>query len=281
MLAKGVTGTSPLSPFGHLEVVLHIVGCLQIEVIRQKSRYKSAQSNKKVEIAPIYRVVIWRNRMFFVILRLTRHHSSHNYVITMKKRILLLAVLASMLTVAYAQSERNTTLETIMTRTSVRKYADRPVEKEKIEAMLRAGMAAPTAVNKQPWHFVVVNDKAKLNELAASNPRAGMLKSAPLAVVVCGDMDKALQGKGQAYWIQDCSAATENILLAAHSMGLGAVWTGVYPMEDRIKPLSKMLKLPETVIPLCTIVIGYPAEQPTPKDKWKPENISYNEYGQK
>ena len=198
----------------------------------------------------------------------------------MKKRIFLLAVLASMLTAGYGQSE-NATLETIMTRTSVRKYADKPVEKEKIEAMLRAGMAAPTAVNKQPWHFVVINDKAKLNELAAANPRAKMLLTAPLAIVVCGDMTKALQGKGQEYWIQDCSAATENILLAAHALGLGAVWTGVYPMDDRIQPLSKTLKLPETVIPLCTIVIGYPAEQPKPKDKWKPENISYNEYEQK
>ena len=197
----------------------------------------------------------------------------------MKKRFLMLAVLASMLTAGYGQSENNPTLETIMTRTSIRKYADRPVEKEKIEAMLRAGMAAPTAVNKQPWHFVVVNDRAKLNELAAANPRAKMLQTVPLAIVVCGDMNKAMQGKGQAYWIQDCSAATENILLAAHAQGLGAVWTGVYPMEDRIQPLSKTLKLPETVIPLCTIVIGYPAEQPKPKDKWKPENISYNEFG--
>lgn len=195
------------------------------------------------------------------------------------KRFYLLAVFAIMLTAGYGQSENNATLEIIMSRTSVRKYVDKPVEKEKIEAMLRAGMAAPTAVNKQPWHFVVVSDKAKLNELSAANPRAGMLKSAPLAIVVCGDMDKAMQGKGQAYWIQDCSAATENILLAAHSMGLGAVWTGVYPMDDRIKPLSETLKLPETIIPLCTIVIGYPAEQPNPKDKWKPENISYNEYG--
>ena len=197
----------------------------------------------------------------------------------MKKRLLMLAVLASMLTAGYGQSENNPVLETIMTRTSVRKYADRPVEKEKIEAMLRAGMAAPTAVNKQPWHFVVVNDRAKLNELAAANPRAKMLQTVPLAIVVCGDMNKAMQGKGQAYWIQDCSAATENILLAAHAQGLGAVWTGVYPMEDRIQPLSKTLKLPETVIPLCTIVIGYPAEQPKPKDKWKPENVSYNEFG--
>ena len=193
--------------------------------------------------------------------------------------------LATTLTACSGQSEvknesnDNGMLETIMTRTSIRQYTDQPVEKEKIEAMLRAGMAAPTAVNAQPWHFVVVSDKAKLGELAAANPRAGMLKSAPLAIVVCGDMTKAMEGKGRQFWIQDCSAATENILLAAHAQGLGAVWTALYPMEERIQPVSEALKLPDTLIPLCTVVIGYPAEQPEPKDKWKPENVSYNEYG--
>ena len=204
----------------------------------------------------------------------------------MKKLKFMLAVaLAAMLTACNGQSEvknesnRNGMLETIMTRTSIRQYTDQPVEKEKIEAMLRAGMAAPTSVNAQPWHFVVVSDKAKLGELAAANPHAGMLKSAPLAIVVCGDMTKAMEGKGRQFWIQDCSAATENILLAAHAQGLGAVWTALYPMEERIQPVSEALKLPDTLIPLCTVVIGYPAEQPKPKDKWKPENVSYNEYG--
>ena len=200
-------------------------------------------------------------------------------------RLLLAVALATALTACNGQSEvknesnGNGMLETIMTRTSIRKYTDQPVEKEKIEAMLRAGMAAPTAVNAQPWHFVVVSDKAKLGELAAANPRAGMLKSAPLAIVVCGDMTKAMEGKGRQFWIQDCSAATENILLAAHAQGLGAVWTALYPMEERIQPVIEALKLPDTLIPLCTVVIGYPAEQPEPKDKWKPENVSYNEYG--
>lgn len=200
-------------------------------------------------------------------------------------RLLLAVALATTLTACNGQSEvknesnDNGMLETIMTRTSIRQYTDQPVEKEKIEAMLRAGMAAPTAVNAQPWHFVVVSDKAKLSELAAANPRAGMLKSAPLAIVVCGDMTKVMEGKGRQFWIQDCSAATENILLAAHAQGLGAVWTALYPMEERIQPVSEALKLPDTLIPLCTVVIGYPAEQPEPKDKWKPENVSYNEYG--
>ena len=202
-----------------------------------------------------------------------------------KLRFMLAVALAAMLTACNGQNEvknesnDNGMLETIMTRTSIRQYTDQPVEKEKIEAMLRAGMAAPTAVNAQPWHFVVVSDKAKLGELAAANPHAGMLKSAPLAIVVCGDMTKALEGKGRQFWIQDCSAATENILLAAHAQGLGAVWTALYPMEERIQPVSEALKLPDTLIPLCTVVIGYPAEQPEPKDKWKPENVSYNEFG--
>ena len=175
--------------------------------------------------------------------------------------------------------ELNPILSSIMTRTSIRKYTDQPISKADIETLLRAGMAAPTAVNKQPWHFVAVTDKAKLKEL--SGGRGGMLEQCALAIVVCGNMDKALSGKGQAYWIQDCSAATENILLAAHALGLGAVWTGVYPMDDRVTAVSKAVKLPETIVPLCVIVIGHPAESPTPKDKWKPENVSYNEFGGK
>lgn len=175
--------------------------------------------------------------------------------------------------------ELNPILSSIMTRTSIRKYTDQPISKADIETLLRAGMAAPTAVNKQPWHFVAVTDKAKLKEL--SRGRGDMLEQCALAIVVCGNMDKALSGKGQAYWIQDCSAATENILLAAHALGLGAVWTGVYPMDDRVTAVSKAVKLPETIVPLCVIVIGHPAESPTPKDKWKPENVSYNEFGGK
>ncbi|MBR4572070.1 MAG: nitroreductase family protein [Prevotella sp.] len=166
-------------------------------------------------------------------------------------------------------------LGSIMTRTSVRRYTDQPVTKETVEKLLRAGMAAPTAVNKQPWHFVAITSREKLDELAGTGRNGGMLRQAPLAIVVCGDMDKALTGKGQDFWIQDCSAATENILLAAHALGLGAVWTGVYPMDERVAEVSKVLALPQNLVPLCTIIIGYPAEQPKPKDKWKPENVTW------
>ena len=170
----------------------------------------------------------------------------------------------------------NNTLETIMTRTSIRSFTDKAVSADTIELLLRAGMAAPTAVNLQPWHFVAVNDRAKLDELGGNGRQSKMLQEATLAIVVCGNMEKALEGPGQAFGIQDCSAATENILLAAHALGLGAVWTGCYPIEERVAMVSQVLGLPEHIVPLCVIVMGYPNENPEPKDKWKPENVSYN-----
>ena len=200
------------------------------------------------------------------------------------KKIMTISLLLAMYVLSVsAQCENcsNEAIKNIMTRTSIRQYTDEPVSKADIETMLRAGMAAPTAVNRQPWHFVVINSKEKLAELAGNGPRGGMLKKAALAIVVCGNMDKALQGPAQGFWVQDCSAATENILLAANALGLGAVWTGLYPDENRSAEVAKVLKLPQAFIPLCTIVIGHPAEQPQPKDKWKPENVSYNEFGGK
>ena len=167
-------------------------------------------------------------------------------------------------------------LDNIATRTSVRDYEARPVEKEKIEKMLRAAMAAPTAMNKQPWHFVVVDQRNVLDALAGANPYAKMLKKAPLAIVVCGNTDKMIEGGGRDFWIQDASAATENLLLAAHAMGLGAVWTGAYPSEERCISISKVLSLSDNLIPLNMIVVGYPSEHPQPKQKFKEENVSYN-----
>lgn len=203
----------------------------------------------------------------------------------MKRIITIMLTLAMMTGVAKAETKCKSNcndsckseviLESIMTRTSIRRYTDQPVEKETVEKLLRAGMAAPTAVNRQPWHFVAITSREKLDELAGTARNGGMLRQAPLAIVVCGDMDKAMTGKGQAFWIQDCSAATENILLAAHALGLGAVWTGVYPMDERVAEVSKVLSLPQNIVPLCTIIVGYPAEQPKPKDKWKPENVTW------
>lgn len=185
-------------------------------------------------------------------------------------------LLGATMTKAATDGDGNEALNCIMTRTSIRQYQDRPVEQEKVEQLLRAAMAAPTAVNKQPWHFYVLNTKEAINRLADASQRGSdMVRSAALVIVVCGDMDKALEGKAREYWIQDTSAATENLLLAAHALGLGAVWTGVYPMKERVEMTTKVLNLPENLVPLCTILIGYPAESPTPKDKWKPENVTY------
>jgi nitroreductase len=171
---------------------------------------------------------------------------------------------------------KDNAIETIMTRTSIRSFTDRAVSADTVEMLLRAGMAAPTAVNLQPWHFVVVNDRAKIDELGGNGRQSQMWHESPLVIVVCGNMEKAMEGVGQAFWVHDCSAATENILLAAHALGLGAVWTGCYPIEERVANISQVLGLPEHIVPLCAIVMGYPNESPQPKDKWKPENVSYN-----
>lgn len=171
--------------------------------------------------------------------------------------------------------------QNIMTRTSVRSYQSKAVEKDKIQKLLHAGMAAPSAVNLQPWHFVVVTDTTTLSKIAEITPNARMAKGAPLAIVVCGDMTNEKDDGLRGFWPQDASAATENILLQAHAMGLGAVWTGTYPDTTRCNAVSQLLKLPQHIIPFCTIVIGYPQGENTPKDKWKPENVSYETFGNK
>jgi nitroreductase len=134
-------------------------------------------------------------------------------------------------------------------------------------------MASPTAGNKQPWKFVVIKDKNTLKTISEHFHTMTMAEHAPMAIVVCGDMNLTFPDDGRDYWVEDTSAATENLLLAAHSMGLGAVWCGIYPMQERVEYLSELLKLPENIVPLNVIPVGYPAENPAPKDKWKPENV--------
>ncbi len=173
----------------------------------------------------------------------------------------------------YSQKFANETLEVIHNRKSVRHFTDQPVSKEQIEILLRAGMAAPTAVNRQPWAFYVVTQRETLDALGEQLPYAKMLHQAQAAIVVCGDMEKAGNLKEKGYWVQDCAAATENILLAAESMGLGAVWTASYPYDDRTEVVIRELELPKKYVPLNVIPIGYPTGEDMPKDKWKPENI--------
>ncbi len=167
-------------------------------------------------------------------------------------------------------------LEVILTRTSVRQYTDRPISAETLDTLLRAGMSAPTAGNKQPWKFVVVTERALLDSLASGNWR--MAAQAQAAIIVCGDTENVFPGEGRDYWVQDCSAASENILLAAHAVGLGAVWCGCYPVTERVENVKRIFGLPSSILPMSVLVLGYPAGEQTPKDKYKPENIHYNKW---
>jgi flavin reductase (DIM6/NTAB) family NADH-FMN oxidoreductase RutF/nitroreductase len=162
----------------------------------------------------------------------------------------------------------NDVLTTIFERKSVRNYTSQQVSKEQLTLLVKAGMAAPTAVDKRPWAFVAVTDRTMLNQLADVLPYAQMLRTATSAIVVCGDLSKALEGDAQAYWVQDCSAATQNILLAAEGIGLGAVWTGVHPIKDREDLVRKAINAPSHIVPLNVIAVGYPTGQDKPKDKW-------------
>ena len=165
-------------------------------------------------------------------------------------------------------------LTAIATRRSIRRFDPlRAVEDEKVEKILKAAMCAPSAMDKRPWEFVVVKDKAQLQKLGERLPNSRVANGAQLAIVVCGSLDNGLPGRGKEYWIHDCSAASMNILLAAHGLGLGAVWTGVYPGEDRVAAVRDILSIPEGFMPLNVIPIGYAAEDPSPKDKWNSAKI--------
>ena len=168
-------------------------------------------------------------------------------------------------------------IENIMTRSSVRSYTTQKVEDDKIETLLRAGLAAPTAGNRQPWEIIVVKDRAILDAIPPIIKGAHMAAKAPLALVVLGTPAKALVPD---YWVQDCSAVTENILLAAHGMGLGAVWCGAFPEKGtgNVEGMSKLLDLPDGTLALSVIVIGYPAGEQTVKDKWDASKIHYDKY---
>ncbi len=172
----------------------------------------------------------------------------------------------------------NPAIDVIHNRKSVRHFTDQEVTKEQLEVLVKAGMAAPSARNLQPWAFIVIQEKELLNALADSLPNASMLRGAKAAIVVCGNLELAATDADSAYWVQDCSAASQNILLAAEATGLGAVWTAAYPYQERIGPVRNALGLPKNIIPLNVIPIGYPTGEDKPKDKWKPENMHWNKW---
>ena len=172
----------------------------------------------------------------------------------------------------------NDALSVIHSRKSVRNYTGEPVSKEDLTMLVKAGMAAPSAVNKQPWVFIPVTDDATLSKLAQGLPYTKMIVKSRACIVVCGDMTKALSGVERDFWVQDCSAASENILLAAEAMGLGAVWSGIYPLQERIEHVRKVLGLPDTVIPLNVIAVGHPTGVEKPQDKFNQSNIHWEKW---
>ncbi len=165
--------------------------------------------------------------------------------------------------------------EAMQKRRSVRKFTSDVVEKEKIDELLHAAMSGPSACNKKPWEFYVITNEEKLHQLRGASHYSKI--DAKLAIVVCGNLSHALPMQLASYWIQDCSAATENILLQATELGLGTVWCGLHPQKTPEKKVAEILELPDKQIPLGLIYIGYPDETPDERDQYDEARVHYIE----
>jgi nitroreductase len=167
------------------------------------------------------------------------------------------------------------TIECILTRRSIRKYTEGPVANDVVEQLLRAAMAAPSSANEQAWQFVVIRDRQMLNLVSTVHTYSYMLSQAALGILVCEDPSFEVNaGRGPL----DCSAATMNILLSAHSLGLGAVWVGIYPVEERINKIRQMLSIPSHVIPISLVSLGYPGEKLLREDRFNKERVHYDRW---
>lgn len=166
-------------------------------------------------------------------------------------------------------------MDTIRNRRSIRKYTAQPVPQELVTRLLEAAMSAPSAGNEQPWEFIVITDREVLQAITKVHPYSQMLKEAPLAIVVSGNLERE---KYPGFWVEDCSAATENILLEAENIGLGGVWLGVYPHDERVKGLAELLGLPSSVVPLSIVALGYPAEKKPPSERFDPSRVHTNRW---
>ena len=171
----------------------------------------------------------------------------------------------------------NQELQFIFSRRSIRKYRDREIPDQIITDLLEAGMAAPSAVKKDPWHFIVIRQRQTLDKMVAFMPNAQMLKQATGAFVVCGDIIRA-HDQQESYMLQDLSAAVENILLAANAMGLGTCWLGVHPRPERMDNIRTLFKLPDNIIPMCGIAIGWPAEEPPARTRFNPDVVHFERW---
>ncbi len=167
------------------------------------------------------------------------------------------------------------TMETILSRRSIRKYTSAAIPEPIIQSILRAAMNAPSAGNEQPWQFVVIQDRSMLEAISKVHPYASMLTEAPVAILICGDLELE---KHKGFWTQDCSAATQNMLLAIHSYGLGGVWLGIYPREDRCAGIQKLLNLPSKIMPFALVPMGYPAETKPKADRYSPSRVKYDHW---
>jgi len=166
----------------------------------------------------------------------------------------------------------NPALDVIFSRRSIRQYHDKTVPDGMITDLLEAAMAAPSAVAKDPWHFIVVRNRETLNNIVDLLPNAKMLQQATAAFIVCGDITKA-HIQAESYMLQDLSAATQNILIAANALGLGTCWLGIHPRKERIAGISQLFDLPANIIPMCGVAIGWPAEHPESRTRYKSERV--------
>jgi nitroreductase len=166
----------------------------------------------------------------------------------------------------------NPKLQFIFARRSVRAYTSQPIAEDTIRDLLEAAMAAPSAVAKDPWHFYVVRDQAKRDAIANALPNGQMLRSAPVGIVIAGDLTR-VHDRALSYLLQDCSAAVENLLLAASTLGLGACWLGIHPREDRVTSLRALFQMPASLIPVAAIALGWPAETPAPRTRYREDAV--------
>jgi len=167
-------------------------------------------------------------------------------------------------------------LEAILTRRSARSYRKKEVQPETIREVLKAAMHAPSGADEQPWYFIVIDEPDLLEKIPSLHPYAGMVAQAPAAIVVCGEPGRE---KHTGMWAQDCAAATQNLLLAAHALGLGSVWVGVYPREERMEPLRKLLGIPERIAPFAILPLGYPEGKPEAReDRFNADRVRKNHW---
>jgi nitroreductase len=165
--------------------------------------------------------------------------------------------------------------EALLTRRSIRKYAQGDVPEEAVRRILEAAMSAPSAANQQPWEFIVMRERALLDAVPRHHPHSGMILEAPMAILVCGNLERETR---QGYWVQDCAAATENLLLALHALGFGGVWLGVYPREERVKGLSALMGLPHHVIPFSLVPVGRPGEKKGRAERFDASRIHFDRW---